>query len=164
MTGQDLKAVKALNETSAELSLSKREKHLIGLAVTLTLGCTVCSTRRFTEALQDGISKQELKDKKRNKMNTFQIDFFGMSLMNNTPIHLIVGIVMICLLVFGAFFATEEQKDKVIKIMIAWFIIVLLTGVYIWTLVDFSIPLLIKSLFATIAFVIMLKLLKILKI
>ena len=62
MTGQDLKAVKALNETSAELSLSKREKHLIGLAVTLTLGCTVCSTRRFTEALQDGISKQELTD------------------------------------------------------------------------------------------------------
>ena len=93
-------------------------------------------------------------------MNTFQIDFFGMSLMNNTPIHLIVGIVMICLLVFGAFFATEEQKDKVIKIMIAWFIIVLLTGVYIWTLVDFSIPLLIKSLFATIAFVIMLKIVK----
>lgn len=62
MTGQDLKAVKALNETSAGLSLSKREKHLIGLAVTLTLGCTVCSTRRFTEAAQDGISKQELID------------------------------------------------------------------------------------------------------
>lgn len=60
MTGQDLKAVKALNELSGELSLSKREKHLVGLAVTLTLGCTVCSTRRFTEALQDGITKQEL--------------------------------------------------------------------------------------------------------
>lgn len=62
MTGQDLKAVKALNEVSAELSLSKREKHLIGLAVTLTLGCTVCSSRRFTEAAQDGISKKELID------------------------------------------------------------------------------------------------------
>jgi len=62
MTGQDLKAVKALNEISADLSLNKREKHLIGLAVTLTLGCTVCSTRRFTEALKDGITKEELTD------------------------------------------------------------------------------------------------------
>lgn len=62
MTGQDLKAVKALNETSEQSSLSKREKHLVGLAVTLTLGCTLCSTRRFTEALEDGISKKELTD------------------------------------------------------------------------------------------------------
>lgn len=60
MTGQDLKAVKALNETSEALSFSKREKHLIGLAVTLTLGCTVCSNRRFKDALEDGITKQEL--------------------------------------------------------------------------------------------------------
>ena len=35
MTGEDLKTVKALGETSASLSFSKREKHLIGLAVTL---------------------------------------------------------------------------------------------------------------------------------
>ena len=60
MTGQDLKAVKALNEASASISLFKREKHLIGLAVTLTLGCTVCSNRRFKDALSDGITKKEL--------------------------------------------------------------------------------------------------------
>ena len=60
MTGQDLKTVKALNETSEGLSLSKREKHLIGLAVTLTVGCTVCSNRRFKDALEDGITKEEL--------------------------------------------------------------------------------------------------------
>ena len=60
MTGQDLKAVKTLNETSQSVSFSKREKHLIGLAVTLTLGCTVCSSRRFKDALKDGISKKEL--------------------------------------------------------------------------------------------------------
>jgi len=60
MTGQDLKTVKALNETSESLSLSKREKHLIGLAVTLTVGCTVCSNRRFKDALEDGITKEEL--------------------------------------------------------------------------------------------------------
>ncbi|WP_122893176.1 carboxymuconolactone decarboxylase family protein [Arcobacter peruensis] len=62
MTGEDLKAVKALKEISEDSSLSKREKHLVGLAVTLTLGCTVCSTRRFTEALEDDISKKELID------------------------------------------------------------------------------------------------------
>jgi alkylhydroperoxidase/carboxymuconolactone decarboxylase family protein YurZ len=60
MTGQDLKTVKVLKETSENLSFSKREKHLIGLAVTLTLGCTVCSSRRFKDAIEDGITKEEL--------------------------------------------------------------------------------------------------------
>ena len=60
MQGSDLKTVKVLGEKSSELSFSKREKHLIGLAVTLTLGCTVCSNRRFKEALDDGITKDEL--------------------------------------------------------------------------------------------------------
>ena len=32
----------------------------MGLAVTLTLGCTVCSNRRFKDALEDGITKEEL--------------------------------------------------------------------------------------------------------
>ena len=60
MQGTDLQTVKALNETSASLTLSKREKHLVGLAVTLTRGCTACTNRRFKEALEDGISKEEL--------------------------------------------------------------------------------------------------------
>ena len=60
MTGQDLKTVKVLKETSENLSFSKREKHLIGLAVTLTVGCTVCSNRRFKDAIEDGITKEEL--------------------------------------------------------------------------------------------------------
>lgn len=60
MQGTDLQTVKALQETSAGLSLSKREKHLIGLAVTLTAGCSLCTNRRFKEALDDGISKAEL--------------------------------------------------------------------------------------------------------
>lgn len=60
MQGTDLQTVKVLQETSASLSLSKREKHLIGLAVTLTAGCSLCTNRRFKEALEDGISKQEL--------------------------------------------------------------------------------------------------------
>lgn len=60
MTATDLKTVKVLGQTSEELSLSKREKHLIGLAVTLTRGCTACTNRRYKEALEDGITKKEL--------------------------------------------------------------------------------------------------------
>lgn len=60
MQGTDLNAVKSLKQTSQAISLSQREKHLIGLAVTLTQGCTACTSRRFQEALDDGISKKEL--------------------------------------------------------------------------------------------------------
>ena len=60
MQGTDLQTVKTLGETSNNLSFSRREKHLIGLAVTLTAGCSLCSNRRFKEALDDGITKEEL--------------------------------------------------------------------------------------------------------
>ena len=60
MQGTDFNALKTLKETTSNISLSQREKHLIGLAVTLTRGCEACTTRRFKEALDDKITKQEL--------------------------------------------------------------------------------------------------------
>jgi alkylhydroperoxidase/carboxymuconolactone decarboxylase family protein YurZ len=48
----------ALNQLEAEKSehdLSAREKHLVGLAVTLTRGCQDCSSRRIGEAVKAGI-------------------------------------------------------------------------------------------------------------
>ncbi len=42
------------NEHSAN-DLSVREKHLVGLAVTLTRGCQDCTSRRITEAVELGI-------------------------------------------------------------------------------------------------------------
>lgn len=60
MTKSDLKSVQALQEVSQKMSLSRREKHLIGLAVTLTTGCTICTNRRFKDAINDGITKDEL--------------------------------------------------------------------------------------------------------
>ena len=60
MQGTDFKALKTLKETTSNISLSEREKHLIGLAVTLTRGCESCTTRRFKEALQSSITKEEL--------------------------------------------------------------------------------------------------------
>ena len=60
MEGLDFQTTKTLKETTANSSLSIREKHLIGLAVTLSQGCDACTNRRFKEALDDGITKQEL--------------------------------------------------------------------------------------------------------
>lgn len=47
-----------LNELENESSsndLSLREKHLVGLAVTLTRGCQDCTSRRISEAVKFGI-------------------------------------------------------------------------------------------------------------
>lgn len=40
--------------------LSEREKHLVGLAVTMTRGCQVCTRNRIEKARSFGISDDEL--------------------------------------------------------------------------------------------------------
>ena len=40
--------------------LSEREKHLIGLAVTMTRGCQVCTRNRFEKARSIGFTDDEL--------------------------------------------------------------------------------------------------------
>lgn len=62
MNSTDFNTSTALKETTTNSSLTKKEQHLIGLAVTLTRGCKPCTTRRYKEASQSGISKVELKD------------------------------------------------------------------------------------------------------
>jgi AhpD family alkylhydroperoxidase len=46
---------------SAEL-LSEREKHLIGLAVTMTRGCQVCTRGRIEKARAIGLTDDELNE------------------------------------------------------------------------------------------------------
>jgi alkylhydroperoxidase/carboxymuconolactone decarboxylase family protein YurZ len=49
----------ALNQLESETSandLSTREKHLVGLEVTLTRGCQDCTARRISEAVNSGIA------------------------------------------------------------------------------------------------------------
>ena len=60
MKPEDFKTTSTLKELSQNSSFSTREKHLIGLAVTLTKGCSICTKRRFEEAHKSGISKDEL--------------------------------------------------------------------------------------------------------
>ena len=58
----EFKTGRILKEVSNQSCLTERDKHLVGLAVTLTRGCDVCTTRRFKEALASGITKNELTD------------------------------------------------------------------------------------------------------
>jgi alkylhydroperoxidase/carboxymuconolactone decarboxylase family protein YurZ len=48
-------ALDQLENEKSEHDLSVREKHLVGLAVTLTRGCQDCSSRRIGEAVKAGI-------------------------------------------------------------------------------------------------------------
>ena len=49
-----------LKKTHDTELLSEREKHLIGLAVTMTRGCQVCTRNRIEKARGIGISDEEL--------------------------------------------------------------------------------------------------------
>lgn len=62
MKGTDFQTTSILKEVSKESILTTRDKHLVGLAVTLTRGCDSCTKRRFQEAVEFGISQQELID------------------------------------------------------------------------------------------------------
>ena len=57
MNPNELHSIEALNQTNASEHLSEREKHLIGLAVTVTRGCAYCSGGRIEKALASGISQ-----------------------------------------------------------------------------------------------------------
>ena len=48
-------ALNGLENESSSNDLSRREKHLVGLAVTLTRGCQDCTSRRISEAAKAGI-------------------------------------------------------------------------------------------------------------
>ena len=60
MNPQDLHVIQALEKASATEHLTDREKQLIGLAVTITRGCTHCTGGRIEKALQGGITRDTL--------------------------------------------------------------------------------------------------------
>jgi alkylhydroperoxidase/carboxymuconolactone decarboxylase family protein YurZ len=53
-------ALNALEKDKTKNSLSLREKHLVGLAVTLTRGCQDCTSHRISEALKIGIEYETI--------------------------------------------------------------------------------------------------------
>jgi AhpD family alkylhydroperoxidase len=60
MAYDDTLIVDHIKQTHGTQLLSEREKHLIGLAVTMTRGCQVCTGNRIEKARGIGISDDEL--------------------------------------------------------------------------------------------------------
>ncbi len=60
MPYDDTLIVDHIKQTHSTELLSEREKHLIGLAVTMTRGCQVCTRNRIEKAHGIGISDDEL--------------------------------------------------------------------------------------------------------
>jgi AhpD family alkylhydroperoxidase len=60
MAYDDTLIVDHIQKTHDTELLSEREKHLVGLAVTMTRGCQVCTQNRIEKARGIGISDHEL--------------------------------------------------------------------------------------------------------
>lgn len=60
MAYDDSLIVDHIKQTHATELLSEREKHLVGLAVTMTRGCQVCTRNRVEKARGIGITDDEL--------------------------------------------------------------------------------------------------------
>ena len=58
MNPQELHVIQTLEKANATEHLTDREKNLIGLAVTITRGCTYCTGGRTEKALNSGISQE----------------------------------------------------------------------------------------------------------
>ena len=60
MNAQELHIIQALEKAGATDHLTDREKHLIGLAVTMTRGCQICTRNRVEKARNIGLTDDEL--------------------------------------------------------------------------------------------------------
>jgi len=60
MAFDDTLIVDHIKQTHSTELLSEREKHLIGLAVTMTRGCQVCTRNRIEKARSIGLTDDEL--------------------------------------------------------------------------------------------------------
>ena len=60
MDPKQLHVIQAMEKAGATELLTDREKHLIGLAVTITRGCIYCTGGRSEKALDSGISQETL--------------------------------------------------------------------------------------------------------
>ena len=60
MAYDDTLIVDHIKQTHSTELLTEREKHLIGVAVTMTRGCQECTRNRIEKAREIGISDEEL--------------------------------------------------------------------------------------------------------
>lgn len=81
-------------------------------------------------------------------------------IMNNSPWHFIFAGIVLVLFLIAVFSKSDELKAKIQKAMYVFFGIAVIAGFYIWTLVDFSFPLLVKTVGGFVLFWTMLQLIK----
>lgn len=81
-------------------------------------------------------------------------------IMNHTPWHFLAGSVVLALFLTAVFSKDDKRIAALRKAMYVVFALTVLSGLYVWTLVDFSWPLLIKSLGGFVLFWTMLQLIK----
>lgn len=60
MAYDDTSIVSYIHQSHGTALLSEREKHLVGLAVTMTRGCQVCTRNRIDKAREAGIGDDVL--------------------------------------------------------------------------------------------------------
>ena len=60
MEATEFKSMQALDANREGPELTDRERHLIGMAVTATRGCAVCTGSRMERAAESGISYETL--------------------------------------------------------------------------------------------------------
>ena len=60
MAYDDTSIVSYIRQSHGTALLSEREKHLVGLAVTMTRGCQVCTRNRIDKAREAGIGDDVL--------------------------------------------------------------------------------------------------------
>ena len=60
MDPKELHVIQAMEKAGATEHLTDREKHLVGLAVTITRGCAYCTGGRTEKALASGITQETL--------------------------------------------------------------------------------------------------------
>ena len=61
MDANEFKVKELLEATGQSTALTDREKHLVGLAVTVTRGCSVCTGGRIEKALAAGIEYETIR-------------------------------------------------------------------------------------------------------
>ncbi|MAE62622.1 MAG: hypothetical protein CMJ49_14840 [Planctomycetaceae bacterium] len=61
MEAAEFASAKALDATREGPELADRERHLIGIAVTATRGCQICTGSRIERALQAGIPYESVR-------------------------------------------------------------------------------------------------------
>lgn len=79
------------------------------------------------------------------------------SFMNNTPWHMLFAMIFMAMLIVSAVSKSPATKAKLKKAMIAVFVLIVISGFYVWTLVPFSLPLLIKTVIGFFMFAALMK-------